>query len=284
MVDFQHFILTPFYVRRRLGSGGTRSLPETKWLLERIRLFERHCFPTVASQTNQNFHWLLFFDPQTPSEALAEVRRIAGDRPNVHIRFCPVWTKSEFVAAIRDVAGPDLPWVLSTRLDNDDGWHEHFVDLLQAQLRPGTREFLNFTRGYVVSGGRTYLYRHPSNAFISLSEAPEPIDTPFAIGHERLGELAPIRQIDAAPAFFQMVHGDNFSNKIRGTRVAIVRAQHGFDNLRFALAGTRPEPGWMVAWENLTLGTARAARDTMLTVAKRLLRRPGTMSSGKKGA
>jgi hypothetical protein len=265
-------------------NGEIRALPGKQWLLDRIRLFEARCFPTVANQTNQDFRWLIFFDPETPEEGLAELRRIIGDRPNIHLRFCPIWTKSAFVAAIRDTAAAPLQWLLSTRLDNDDGWHEQFVDRLQAEVRPGVREFLNFSSGYIVSGGRTYLYRHPSNAFISLSEAPEPIDTPFAISHERLGELAPIRQIDDGPAFYQMVHGGNFSNKVRGVRVATARAQEQLGNLRFALDDARAETAWLVPLENLTIGTARAARDGLINLAKRLLKRSSVTAGTRHAA
>lgn len=268
-MPFQHFILTPFYTRRSLNH---RMLPlaGNDWLEARLDLFERYCAPSIAAQTEQNFEWLVFFDPATPPAALERFRAAVVGQGNVHVCFCDEWTHEAIVAAVRDQVRPDTDWILSTRFDNDDGLHEEFVDRLQREVRVGTREFLNYTTGYIVANERAYLYRHASNAFISASEPLDGLQTPFITNHERLSEVAPIRQIEAPPFFYQMVHGGNFSNKVRGTRVLVTTARRGFANLRFALPESERDPVWKILFENTTLGILRNVRDLGIKTIKRM--------------
>ena len=39
---------------------------DPKWLTERQTLFEKFCLPSVMSQTNKNFEWILIADVRTP--------------------------------------------------------------------------------------------------------------------------------------------------------------------------------------------------------------------------
>jgi hypothetical protein len=268
-VDYRHFVLTPFFVRRQMGGEKTRPLPPAAWLAERLAIFEARCLPTIVNQTSQDFDWLLFFDPETPEAEMETFKALIAPYPNVHLRFCNDWVKQTITDAVRTEAGPDLKWVLTTRLDNDDGWHEQFVERLHAEVRVGTRELLNFTRGYIISDDKAYSYEHRSNAFISFSEPIESFDTPFAISHELLATLAPIRQIDTTPSFYQFVHGDNVSNKVRGTRVPIETALAGFANMRYGLPDRKPETRLGIAIENATLGLMRNGRDTLINIYKR---------------
>jgi len=268
-VEFQHFVLMPFYVRRVFGTG-LNPLPPLEWLEDRMMLFERYCLPSIAAQSCQAFKVICFFDSETPTEALDRFRAAIADCPNIHLKLLSSWTHQASAEAAREIAEPGFTWSLTTRLDNDDGWHERFVETLQGQVHVGSRELLNFTRGYIVSGGRTYLYKHLSNAFISFSEPAGEMVTPFVTGHELLQELAPIRQIDAPPMFYQIVHGDNFSNKVRGTRVPVQKALSGFKTLNFALDGKQSEPVGMLILENATMGTIRFVRDHVINLLKRV--------------
>lgn len=253
-----------------MGGRETRPLPPASWLLERIALFEAYCLPTIISQTDQNFDWLIFFDPEADPAGLEAFRALIAPYPNIHLRFVTDWTKPTIVNAVRADVDPDIEWLVTTRLDNDDGWHEQFAEKLHAQVRPGTRELLNYTQGYIVSQNRAYHYQHMSNAFISFSEPLTDFNTPFAIGHELLAILAPIRQIAAPPIFYQVVHCDNFSNKIRGTRVPIRVAREGFKNLRHALPDEVKENALSISIENATLGAVRGMRDTLINLYKRV--------------
>ena len=234
------------------------------------------CAPSIANQTVQTFEWLVFFDPETPTDALDRFWQIVGHRTNVRVCFCEEWNREAIVASINTIAEPGIDWIVSTRLDNDDGLHENFVSRLHAEVRVGQREFLNYPLGYVVANDCAYLYRHESNAFISFSEPMDGVQTPFVMSHELLSDIGPVRQIEAPPYFYQLVHGGNFSNKVRGTRVPIAEARRGCENLKFALPGEDTDPAWKIRLENVTLGTLRGARDRALNIYKRIR---GTMSA-----
>lgn len=270
-VDFKHFILTPFYVRRVLN-GAERALPSEDWLNERISLFERYCYPSVRSQSRHQFSWLLYMDPSTPAASLQRINDITGEDPRIKICLCDALSRDQIVAGIRRNMDESTRWVLSTRLDNDDGWHEDFVARVQSEVKPGVREFLNFPEGVIVAGQRLYSYHHQSNAFISFSEPSEDMQTPFAKGHELLSEVAPIRQIPGGAAFYQVVHGANFSNKIRGVRITRSEGSRDFKNLHIPLGDAPDERAWKLRIENATIGKVRKFRDLCINAVKSRLK------------
>jgi hypothetical protein len=67
---FSHVLITRFNIRVPCGERPTAEWkpPSKEWMLHRLDLFERYCLPSVASQSVQNFHWILLVDPNTPAE------------------------------------------------------------------------------------------------------------------------------------------------------------------------------------------------------------------------
>ena len=83
----------------------------------------------------------------------------------------------------------------------------------------GRVEFLNFPEGFQFSDGRLLLYNHPSNAFISAtSYRRDDMVTVFSEWHDRLGSIAPVRQVPNLRLWVQVCHGDNVVNQERGIR------------------------------------------------------------------
>ena len=62
--DADHVLLTRF----NLPSAGFESIVRAQdgWLKDRIELFERYSIPSVQAQTSQAFHWIIYFDPESP--------------------------------------------------------------------------------------------------------------------------------------------------------------------------------------------------------------------------
>src|SRR6185312_5627395 len=60
-----HVLLTRF----NLPSAGVQELIRAKdgWLRGRVALFERYTVPSVQAQTTQDFTWLIYFDPASPT-------------------------------------------------------------------------------------------------------------------------------------------------------------------------------------------------------------------------
>jgi hypothetical protein len=113
------------------------------------------------------------------------------------------------------------PWVISSRLDNDDALARDYIESVQTEFRRQDAEFINFTGGLQLSDeGALYYRSDPSNAFLSLIEkrTDKPLIGVFVDWHDRVSKHAPVRQVSTHPMWLQMVHGRNIGNAIRGIR------------------------------------------------------------------
>ena len=130
------------------------------------------------------------------------------------------------------------------------------------------RGSLNFPQGFVLDeGGKLYALTHLANSFASWLE---PWDakarTAISINHLKMTRVGPVRQLDGAAAWLQVVHGGNVSNKVRGRRVAPEAAAGRFPAA--ALADLRGASGIEIALENLVLTPIRSARDTAVSMMR----------------
>ena len=176
------------------------------------------------------------FHRQTPLKYLERARADISGRDNIQIKLCDIYGSE----TVQDDLGRELPpsteWLLTTRFDNDDALHRQFVERLHDEVRPGTTEALNFPYGVVLGRGRTYLSLQASNAFVSLSEIfPNP-KTVLGDTHNTISRIAPVRNIEGGPAWMQVVHNSNVSNKLRGRRMRSGVLLQGFENVDLASA------------------------------------------------
>lgn len=217
--EFNHVIMTRF----NLASPGRESAIRNQcgWLARRFELFERHCLPSVASQTHRNFDWIVYFDIDTPKEYRERIESCRSVFPFTPY-FTPLFQLEGWSRAISESLKGRNPWLLTTRLDNDDAIASDFVERLRnSAMAAGQRTTaFNFTNGFVVADGRVYALTHRSNAFVSLLEPRDGSErTVMSIQHLDVERHYPIVQVDGPGAWVQMVHGGNVSNKIRGSRV-----------------------------------------------------------------
>jgi hypothetical protein len=246
--------------------------PDRKWLDDRFEIFRSVCLPSVVAQTEQDFVWLLYFDVHTPDDYLQRVGELIAGHANIRIVLCDSFDDASRSDAVRAELEPDTRWLLTTRLDNDDGWRRDFVETLHDALEFERREFLNYPVGLIFYADMTFLYRHPSNAFISLIEPVDGFMTVWCGQHLELDRIAPIRQLPAFPAFLQMVHAGTRSNKPRGMRVHRILALAGFEAMN--LPGLRrPERDLDIVLFNVTTVAVWTLRDRLVGLARRLSRR-----------
>jgi hypothetical protein len=274
MQSFQHVIVTAFNTARSTNPNEVhlafRSRPG--WLDERFDLFERYCLPSMLGQTNQNFRWMIYFHPGTSEAHLERARRGFQGRANICIKLRELFGMEVLQA---DLQQEDLDrskgWLVTTRLDNDDGLHRDFVEMLQAKVRVGHEEALEFPRGVVYVSGTPYLSRQPHNAFISLSESMDRLQTVLAVRHKEVARRFPVTNVTSKPAWLQSIHGANVGNKIRGWRIPRDRLPDGFEVGDWGPAAKESALGILA--ENATLGIGRAARDRVAD-AWNLVKRP----------
>jgi len=262
--DFVHVIMTRF----NLATPGRESRIRLRpgWLSERFGLFERYCLPSIAAQTVQTFTWIIYFDEETPAEFRERIEACRRVHPFVAY-FSPLFPSEGWPRSVREVLAPGgtapAPWLLSTRLDNDDGLAVDHVQRLQAAVAAKARPercSLNLTDGLVLHDGRVYDHTHLSNAFASWLEPwDDAMCTAQSIEHMKMDQYGPIQQVPGPPAWLQVVHGGNVSNKIRGRRVPAGRARGRFPPE--LLAGLQESSSTTIALENLFLTPRRSALD-----------------------
>lgn len=215
-----HVLLTRFNVQRGL-QVDPRALSGI-WLDARMRLFSNITVPSLVAQTRQPDQWLVFFDEKTPDRTrflFEELRQYHPSLKNVlRAEYCQELGAAECARHILSLAPAATDWLLTTRLDNDDALHPHFIETVKGLCRPGVREFINPTKGLIVAGARLYRKHDFSSPFISCSEPISDCRTVWIDQHQRLARHGFVRQFGLRDAWIQVVHGGNLANQVRGVR------------------------------------------------------------------
>ncbi len=220
--EFDHVLLTRFSA---VIVPGAEPAGE-EWLRYRLGFFDDVTYPSVISQTTRDFTWLVLFDDRCSEEFRKDVEYLAEDV------FTPIWTHEDFrrdsfaphVAAVTDGEGGPAPFLITTRIDSDDGMAVDFMATVQEQFARQERLFVSLTRGIQVDrSGAVYRSVSLSNPFLSLIERRRPgqlPDTVYVAKHARARGHGPIREVRAPVMWIQVVHDLNVSNIVNGGRVS----------------------------------------------------------------
>ena len=269
-LNVRHVLLTRFNLAT---TGRERALrDDPAWLADRFDLFERYCLPSVASQTDDRFDWMIFFDEHTADWARGRIEQAQRIVP-FHAVFTPMFGGDGWGRFTRLLVGPPVleRFIVTSNLDNDDGLAVDYVARIHAAVAASrfapTPYAINFAQGVVLCGGARYLHRHLSNAFTNLVEADGPaIRTANTIRHMELKRHVPVIQDDGPPAWLQVVHGGNVSNRARGRLLRFLEP----DRFPEAVLGPPAHiPLWRLVLENGILSPARTARDAAAQIYRR---------------
>lgn len=264
-----HVLLTRF----NLPSAGVESLVRAKegWLRDRQALFERYCLPSVASQSNKNFHWVIYFDTQSPQWLKDRIAELSAGG-----LFTPIFRDEVphdvLVADLRRVTGARGQIILTTNLDNDDGLAEDFVERLQQSVRNQEQTALYIVHGLIQQDGRVYLRRDPVNAFCSVKESWRSPDTCWSEWHTKLGEKMAVQEILDGPGWLQVIHTGNVSNRVHGRRVSPSKYSSVFSA---GLVASEEPRSWELLCDRWLLAPVRAGRGTVRGAGKTLILRIG---------
>lgn len=195
--------------------------PDEDWLFYRLGFFVDACLPSVLSQRDaQPFDWLVIFDDGCSADFRAQVEELAEGA------FTPIWTHAPFT---RDGFAQHVadrchsPFVITTRIDSDDGMALDLMASVQAQFAEQERLFVNFPRGIQIDrSGAVHRATILSSPFLSLIEAREEgrlPDTVFVAKHARARGHGPLREVRAPVMWAQVLHGTNLANIVNGVRV-----------------------------------------------------------------
>lgn len=233
--EFQHFIITRFNVKVDFGTAAGL---DPDWLKHRFDLFERFCYPSVRSQSNQNFKWLVYFDAETPEPFKTRILSYAAWE-----NFIPVFLSEKFTdevnrSMILRYLDKQADFLITTRLDNDDAICRSFTDMIQAHFARQEMQLITLPNGYVWQDGRLYAFQYLSNPFLSLTEqihtrTTDGFKTVLCGSHTQVTKIGTLKQIKTEPGWLQVVHGKNVTNRVRGIRQPLAQL-----NGKFAIAET----------------------------------------------
>lgn len=224
MPDYTHLILTRFNVK--VDYSPSEIGLNSEWLEHRFKLFERYCYPSVYQQTNQNFHWLVFFDIETPIPFKQKIKRYSEWE-----NFTPIYIKDKFnVLVSREYASHYIDqgclYLITSRLDNDDSLYKDYIEILQNTFNYQSKLFIIFPTGYVFNHAKLYRFKYPNNPFLNLIEERTSLDkhafqTVLSQKHTEPDKTVNIKRIETKPGWLQTVHDKNVSNRVRGIRCSI---------------------------------------------------------------
>ena len=220
-----HYLVTPWNVDRF----------DLDWLLERQTLFEKFTLPSVLSQTNQNFEWILMSDTRTPDSFkkvldaypatvvygdFVDIKSWSSDRHKTRFNR-GVQLEYAVAPALKEyLETKEADYVVTTRLDNDDAISTNHIDKIQKCVEQSwpqhDRFWLNLVRGYKWCGGNVYPIGALQNPFISFVEPQGDLLTAYQCCHQQApGSGYPVVQIrEGHPTWMQVIHGGNLMNRL----------------------------------------------------------------------
>jgi Putative rhamnosyl transferase len=269
--DVDHVLLTRF----NLPSVGTEGVIRARdgWLRDRVELFERYAIPSVRSQNNQNFHWIIYFDPGSSSWLKARI----ADHGSV---YTPIFresvTNAQLLDDIRSVVGTQRSELITTNLDNDDGIAFDFVDQIQSAVTTHPRTAIYLANGLIKNSSLLYARTDRMNAYCSVREDWEGARTCWTDWHNLLANSMATMVVEGEPSWLQVIHRRNVSNRVRGRLVSPVEYSSRFPGLLEDVA--IPSPRERVE-DYFIARPGRLVRESARTAAKGVVMR----LVGKKG-
>lgn len=224
--EFEHFVITRFNIPAKGWAADKNNQPvnDDSWIRSRIALFEQFCFPSLNNQSTKNFKWLVFFDPDSP-EILKNKITEWSSRCDI---FFPHYASDydEFIetglaAAIQSLTSSTNKYILTTRIDNDDAFHEKAIETIQNQFTPSHNYIIELRTGICLDIVNQIALRrnYISNPFLTYVEknSPKlPLRTVMAEGHPRWIEIVPFEVVEGQPMWIQVIHEKNVSNALKG--------------------------------------------------------------------
>lgn len=167
-INYEHVIITRFSYRFRRDMPVGNLFDDDR-LLRRFQLFESFCLPSVLSQINPNFYWIIVVDAELPTnyldilwKAIAKFysSSLYATRGPRQI-FVHRWTYSSTLAHIdwlQKLIPLNRKYFITTRLDDDDSISRDFTNQVAEVLRSSTIKgfkLISFSNGY-------YWYNQPT--------------------------------------------------------------------------------------------------------------------------
>lgn len=140
------FLLTRFNLILFPKDKEGLSTKTEKWLVDRFRLFDKYCFPSILNQSYKGFIWIVLFDDKTPEKYKKKIISYQDQMKN----FLPVYFGSEeaksynsYVNQVISEHKDESSLLITARVDNDDALHRDFIKNV-ALLKDNRDELIHF--------------------------------------------------------------------------------------------------------------------------------------------
>lgn len=223
----EHFLITRFNLVKDdwKEDRNSQEVLNEEWLTNRIKLFKKICLPSVIGQTTKNFKWLIFFEKKSENEIS---NLIQGLDNYSFIEPILVDGYREFQSGLSRIiqkrVSKSSQYILTTRLDNDDGLNKNFMLELQKAVNiPKHNQVLHFPRGLFLdlnAKNKLASCYYPLNQFVSLLEdRKKEFKTVFCKEHDKWDRGFRIHPLNLQDAWLQVTHGNNMANQFKGDLV-----------------------------------------------------------------
>jgi|SRR5687768_15659138 len=214
---FIHYLITRFNIKVSQRGPETMDSPDMnlEWLSERMHLFKKYCAPSVLEQVNTKFTWLIYLNPDTPITIMQQLEFLIKCNIKTELVFA-----NDYEQMIKDIVGKiknaPSPYVITSRLDNDDIISRFFIRDVQKSFKPHHSTIINFNSGFEYSTLDRVLKKWNTrhhNQFISIieeKEAPE-IHSIYGFPHWGLPRNSEIINISGQVYWIYLRHDLNYS-------------------------------------------------------------------------
>lgn len=151
MNSFQHFLVTRMNVDWKISRPKNRQERNSlDFLNYRFDIFEKTCYPSVKSQTNKNFIWIILLDAELPDSFRNRLAYLRSE-----MDFLPVYIDSKesllatLKSSIAENVSDSISHIITTNFDSDDVMNKNFIQIIQHQFLGQDFEFINFPFGYL---------------------------------------------------------------------------------------------------------------------------------------
>jgi hypothetical protein len=165
---------------------------------------------------------------------------------------------------------------MTTNLDNDDGLAVNFIQRLHSLELGAEKTAVYLAKGLIKSSSRLYLRIDKHNAFCSVIDPWESASTCWSDWHTLLGKSMRVVDLHDEPAWLQVVHGVNVSNRVRGRLISPSRYHDIFPGLLNDVYV--PKPVEMISDVALAR-PRRLIRESVRAITKRII----LQAAGKEG-
>lgn len=219
---FDHYLITRFNLKTPEWdvTKNNELLLTDEWMDNRMWLFENFCFSTVVAQTNKNFTWLLYFDDTTKTVYKNRIAQLIENHNNIKVFY--IDGMAAFYPELKKFIhneSQDKPYLITSRIDNDDSIHIDFIDEVQKQFNKQDYRAIDFINGYSLQIEPCFILgrkEHLFNPFISLIEKNNNPKTALHNDHTKWKRDKNVTQIGGKRLWLSIIHQRNKVNKFDG--------------------------------------------------------------------